>query len=328
MEINTDLAFSNKQHNRYTDPYGLPYKLFDDWLQNPTGKYFFIKYFRNRDDEQIIKHVRENKNVYYILHDNLEGYAKRRFNKIHNFVSEHNLQNKVFFNTSLKSTAEEYQHWLQQTNNKKIFTAFYYPEWYHRVYDNLIDYRLKKLSYQKDTYFCCLNNRHHEHRVLLVQDFQNNNVIDKGIVSSDFHKISIDGVGSRPNDYNPLIYNKSLINVVTETFYRQEWNETGNIFFSEKIWKPIVCKQAFIVVGPKHTLKYLKDLGFKTFEDIWDESYDSVDYKKRLYMAANSLYNTIDNYSVDQLNVLTKEIREHNFKHFKKIRKEMIKTCW
>lgn len=328
MEINSNINYSNKDHNRYTDPFGLPYKSFQHWQQNPVGKYFYIKYFRDRDNEEIIKHVKENENVFYILHDNLEGYARRRFKKIDAFVNENNLHNKVYFSSSLKSTAEEYDDWLQQYKLPKVFTAFYYPEWYHRVYDNLIDYRLKKLSYLKDTYFCCLNNRHHEHRVLLVQDLQNNEILDKGLVSSDFHKICIDGIGSRPNDYNPLIYAKSLINVVTETYYRQEWNNTGNLFFSEKIWKPIVCKQAFIIVGPKHSLKYLKELGFRTFDEIWDESYDNEDYKKRLYMAANSLYNTINNYSIEELNQATLEIRKHNFQHFKKIRQEMIKTCW
>ena len=31
----------------------------------------------------------------------------------------------------------------------------------------------------------------------------------------------------------------------------------------------------FFVVGNPHTLKKLKELGFKTFECIWDESYDN-----------------------------------------------------
>ena len=30
----------------------------------------------------------------------------------------------------------------------------------------------------------------------------------------------------------------------------------------------------FVMVSKKGTLKYLRDIGFKTFGDFWDESYD------------------------------------------------------
>ena len=55
----------------------------------------------------------------------------------------------------------------------------------------------------------------------------------------------------------------------TETLHE---NET--IFLSEKIFKPIYCCQPFIVFGNPGTLKELHNLGFKTFSDFWDESYD------------------------------------------------------
>jgi len=127
---------------------------------------------------------------------------------------------------------------------------------------------------------------------------------------------------SKPNNFNPEIYS-ALINLTSETFY----DEPG-LFLSEKTWKPIVCKQAFIIVGPKHTLKYLKELGFKTFDHLWDESYDDADQEKRLYKAINSLYNTISNYSLEELQRATLDVRKHNYKHFKSIKESMIKTCW
>ena len=119
----------------------------------------------------------------------------------------------------------------------------------------------------------------------------------------------------------------ALINVVTETHYDPSWNKLHHIFLSEKTWKPIVCKQAFIIIGPQYTLKYLKDLGFKTFSELWDESYDECNSNKRLYIALNSLYNTINGYTIDELNRATVDIRKHNLKHFKHIREEMITSC-
>jgi hypothetical protein len=75
-----------------------------------------------------------------------------------------------------------------------------------------------------------------------------------------------------------LYYQQSLINVVTETNF-----VSPDIFNTEKIFKPIIHRQPFIVVGPYQTLANLKKMGYKTFSDFWDESYDDIeDPTKRL----------------------------------------------
>lgn len=321
MEINTDLAFSNQKHNRYTDPFGLPFLEYNKWTGE--GKYFFIEHFRDRDTFGKLKELHKP-NVFLILTDVLEGYALRRFNKINDYVLRNKLQDKVYFATCLVNAEDEYAKWPDSGNYK----TFYYPEWYHRVYDNLIDYKLHRIKYERTKYFCCLNNRPHQHRIETVDYLKNNNLLEKGIVTSVHHNINFDGEGSRPNDYNRNVYQHCLINLVTETHFYKKWNAHYNIFLSEKTWKPIVCKQAFILIGPKHSLNYLQQLGFKTFGDLWDESYDTYDDEKRLYSSLNTLYNIIKDYTLEELEKATVEIRKHNFKHFQKIRKEMVKTCW
>jgi len=67
-------------------------------------------------------------------------------------------------------------------------------------------------------------------------------------------------------------YQTSLISVVTETNF-----ENNDIFNTEKIFKPMVHRHPFILVGPYKTLEYLKDMGYKTFSDFWDESYDDIE---------------------------------------------------
>lgn len=64
-------------------------------------------------------------------------------------------------------------------------------------------------------------------------------------------------------------YANVFCDVVTETKYNQQ---TGNV--SEKTFRPISFLKPFILVAPPLCLKYLNDLGFKTFSDYWDESYD------------------------------------------------------
>jgi hypothetical protein len=47
-----------------------------------------------------------------------------------------------------------------------------------------------------------------------------------------------------------------------------------SIFITEKTYKPIYMCQPFIIFGNPHSLKKLKEYGFKTFDKWWDESYD------------------------------------------------------
>jgi hypothetical protein len=72
-------------------------------------------------------------------------------------------------------------------------------------------------------------------------------------------------------------YKKSLINIIQETYFY-----SPEIHLTEKTFKPIVFKQPFIMIGAKGSLQHLKDLGFKTFNDFWDESYDMQDDSQRM----------------------------------------------
>jgi hypothetical protein len=61
----------------------------------------------------------------------------------------------------------------------------------------------------------------------------------------------------------------SHISIVTETVV-----EPGLLFLSEKTWKCILNYHPFIIWGNPGILEYLKSIGYKTFDEFWDESYD------------------------------------------------------
>jgi len=76
------------------------------------------------------------------------------------------------------------------------------------------------------------------------------------------------------------------IQIVAETLF-----DTGKIHLTEKIFKPIVMEQPFILLSGANSLKYLKSYGFQTFENIWDESYDTeLDHNTRF----DKIINLID----------------------------------
>jgi len=64
---------------------------------------------------------------------------------------------------------------------------------------------------------------------------------------------------------------ESFLHVVTETCF---WETKDHL--TEKIFKPIVARQPFVLLGCANNLKYLKNYGFKTFDSWWDESYDKI----------------------------------------------------
>lgn len=65
------------------------------------------------------------------------------------------------------------------------------------------------------------------------------------------------------------IYVNFLIDIVAETF------TSGNCFFvTEKTARPILLKKPFVIFGSKDYLAYLRQMGFRTFADFWDEDYD------------------------------------------------------
>lgn len=114
----------------------------------------------------------------------------------------------------------------------------------------------------------------------------------------------------------------SCINLVTETSYKN-----NELFISEKILKPILNYQPFIVLGPVNYLNELKNLGFKTFSDFWDESYDSIKKSKDRYFKVSNLILNLNSLSIEEINKLyqqTKEICIYNKNHFNKMKMDGI----
>lgn len=84
-------------------------------------------------------------------------------------------------------------------------------------------------------------------------------------------------------------YSQSLIELVAET-------ETDMFFITEKTIKPIQAQIPFVVVGCYKFLHRLKKLGFKTFDCVLDESYDSEPNTiKRTQMAFDAFCDFVKN---------------------------------
>lgn len=105
-------------------------------------------------------------------------------------------------------------------------------------------------------------------------------------------------------------YPNILIDVVAET-----WTQ-GNCFYpTEKTTRPILLKKPFILMGPANYLLHLRQLGFKTFGDFWDEDYDGysgIDRYQRILNLIDHLA-TQSQTQLDDLHNNIKPILDYNY---------------
>ena len=108
-------------------------------------------------------------------------------------------------------------------------------------------------------------------------------------------------------------WNTSFLHIVSETVWQEK------IHFTEKVFKPVVLHQPFVVLQAPGSLTYLRSYGFKTFGAWWDESYDSIKDPQERMQAIADIVNWIGAKSVDELETMRMEmagVLEHNFSHF------------
>lgn len=105
----------------------------------------------------------------------------------------------------------------------------------------------------------------------------------------------------------------NLIFITTETLVKGDMN---NLFLTEKTFKPISLKMPFIIIGQPGTLSRLKSLGYKTFETVWDESYDQeLNPILRMYKICD-LVEHLAKFSIDDLKrkiINIQDILNHNY---------------
>jgi len=106
----------------------------------------------------------------------------------------------------------------------------------------------------------------------------------------------------------------TAVHIVAETVFDQ-----NKVHLTEKIFKPIVMRQPFVVFAGAGALEYLRRYGFQTFGSIWDESYDDEsDHQTRsnkILKVITDLYNQSEEQfksTIDQC----RSIVQHNVDHF------------
>lgn len=159
--------------------------------------------------------------------------------------------------------------------------------------------------------------RDRKHRLMLKEEFENHgvkNYIGKFHANrseANSHWIGKHNIGHHwvDGDIAWNLYDQVSFEVVPETHHEFVTHVT------EKTYKPMIARIPFLVLSNPCFYKDLKNLGFKTFDGLIDESFA---YKENLHDRVIGLINTVKdiqkNGAIDFYDA-AQDICEHNFNH-------------
>jgi len=263
--------------------------------------------------------------------DNVERNLKElesRIESCENIVIVHN-ENMAFHRFFDRTFVELVQ------NNIKKFTVFVegededFPFPYHQHNNFCLEIQhnnqgLPRINHDTKTKdFLVLVGRPVEKRVELVKAMESLDLLENSYVSCKadesgcVYHLEEDMKGYREDPYRlcqiPFIphFQNSKLSVVMETEM-----ERPSYQLSEKIYKPLMTEHPFVVLAPTGYLKYLRSLGYLTFDKWIDESYDlEPDIDKRIKMLAQVCKDFV-NSDVDLFYQQTEGVRQHNRNRF------------
>jgi hypothetical protein len=163
-----------------------------------------------------------------------------------------------------------------------------------------------------DKIFLMLINHDREHRRNILEVFDP--VLPCGLWSyrarQKFLPNDVDHSLPGANRYNnPKWYDDTWCSVTVETMM----NSGNRIFITEKTFKPIQMQHPFILLGAPNSLGMLKKHGFLTYDNIFDESYDTInDQEKRI----QSVYEQVSNIKIRKYDQETFNRIQYNRERF------------
>lgn len=307
----------------YFSSYKIFKSFFDSILPNLKNGAKFIFDLSHEDCDVYNEFINRK---YHYLDRKKDDYLKSDFlDWIYDYILENELDNSI-------------QLWTGVLNIKKLIP---------KKYNKIVYPKIRFSNYpHKSTDYAFLNERKFDNRFSFVAGrltakperveifnfFKNNNLLNDSTYA--FNTIDIDSAYStkyledisignkmRRNDkisysrYGEMFFSKSFLHLTIESRWISDTHGMYG-FISEKIFRPINSMNPFIVVAYPNFIKKLHELGFKTFDRWWDESYDmEEDDEKRLNMIF-TLLKEISEKPMDELEKIYNEmipILQHNF---------------
>lgn len=294
---------------------------------------------------EVLQRVKEG-TAKIVLSWPLESFVEDSiFLLIHDYFKLHNISlSSVIYLNCCPNGKEIYDSFCDRHSIDSNRISVEYIPWY------MYDRSNKTKSYstgKKDKKFFALNRRMHEQRCLLLALMNKENLLDNFYMSFPTHQVGSNETflektsGYLPlfsrygiteddvknvneklpmildvEDWNPYplpitsnalskFYENSFLSIVAETYFF-----SNVIHLTEKTFKPIVNHHPFIMVSAPNTLKVIKSFGYRTFDSIIDESYDTMTDHHERFTAILEIIRHVSKWTDKQVAAATEEIKE------------------
>jgi len=313
-------------------------------IKNTT--YFLPKFASGFDISSRVYDDVKNGNAIIVFDYNHEGNIKYDLAPVNQLVSTLGLPKEKVLLLHADFNVTKFQNDFYTYQPIDIFATWIRNDF--RELPGVIDYQPEKL-------YICHNRMLHlrPQRLLLLSYLKMSNLLNDGFVSigdtnnlhnDNFHYFDrsiprniiseIISLGNSSPDGKKLVTDnpaniidianvgKSFLTLVSETLWEPDIS-----FFSEKIYKPLSVGHPFILIGNQYSLQRLQEMGFKTFSNWWDESYDTITDLKGRVKTIVELLAELNTWSVDKRITVRQEMIPtllHNKQLFNSLRNKQF----
>ena len=238
-----------------------------------------------------IRKLLSKKNFVLVFPVEHEAVHDMQLNWIYKNISANNFQqDKIYIVSYDVNSKNTFKEWKREYNIKSDMNSIYIDTFLFQNLDVFFENQeiVHTEHFEKKGvrpyYYVCYNADPKQHRVRFVEDLQKEKLDKLGLISLlrdenplilDRKKIDHEDMTTQryPIDH----YRDTYFSIVTESYF---WAHHGEHYkhitgINEKTYKAMLLNP-FIVLGGCGTLKHLKKLGFKTFPELFDESYDEI----------------------------------------------------
>lgn len=111
---------------------------------------------------------------------------------------------------------------------------------------------------------------------------------------------------------NPRAYTDTAFSVVTETIYDYPFT-----FRTEKIWKPMIMHHPFVAVANVGYYRALRQAGFRTFDSLIDETFDTIWEPRERIEAIIEVIQDIVRNGAESFLMASHDICKYNHEHLR-----------
>jgi hypothetical protein len=119
---------------------------------------------------------------------------------------------------------------------------------------------------------------------------------------------------NRHHNLVPSHFQESYFNIVLETMF--DADQSGGTFLTEKTFKPIKHAQPFVLFAPQNSLVMLRELGYRTYDHMVMNYYDSIENNTQRYLQVNSAIYSLMSQDLFRWSQQCKQDALYNQRHF------------